>query len=408
VAEDSELFQTNESKLKTVFADILGQEGVTTRQLIEHPPVGYRVVTRRKATNTLAEFCQQGKPRLRTMKRAVQRIVPINLFTNYCVTRFMRAPAEVDLTYSESSVFFRSEPWVIWLEVATQMAGYDHHQFHRSRRLLERTLASDSCRGVICHTEACKRSLTNGLSAEQFAHKVHVIHSGWPLMQNLAPRGSNRDSIRILFVGASRLSYQFRIKGGWDALEAFAALRQLFPKLELTIRSDVDEQIRKKYEGMPGLHILNGLITRAELDSVFRNSDIFWFPAHTLLSVCVLEAMSYGLPVITTDYYDNPEFVEDGKTGIVIPHHKYLPPWDTSEREVRKALQTHDPDFVKALVEATSVLIENPDLAQRMGMAGRAEVARRFSLAEKNRKTKAVFDKAIMGFAHASAKLSGA
>jgi glycosyltransferase involved in cell wall biosynthesis len=379
--------------MKTLYADLLGQDGMTTRQLIECPPDGYRVVTRRKLTNAIAEF-QHGKPLIRRFKLTVRRFVPINLFTSYCLTRFIPPPTGVDLTYSESSVIFRPEPWVIWLEVATQMVGYDHHQLRRCRKTLERLLGSGNCRAIICHTEACKRSVLAGLNTERFAHKLHVVPSGWPLVSDVAPRGSNGHGVRILFVGASRLSLQFRIKGGWEALEAFAALRQRFPGLELVVRSDVDEEILKTYEGMPGLRILNGLISRAELDALFRGADIFWFPAHTLLSVSVLEAMSYGLPVITTDYYDNPEFVEDGKTGMVIPHHRHLPPWDTSEREVRRALRARDPDFQKTLVETTAMLIENPDLRRRMGRAARAAIESKFSLAEKNRRFKAIFDAA--------------
>jgi glycosyltransferase involved in cell wall biosynthesis len=113
------------------------------------------------------------------------------------------------------------------------------------------------------------------------------------------------------------------------------------------------------------------------------------------MSISMLEAMNYGLPVVTTDYYDNPEYVEDGRTGMIIPHHQNLPPWDTSERKVRQAMAKPDPDFVRALVQRTSILIENAALRKRMGHAARASVESRFSLAEKNRNLKAILDEAI-------------
>src|ERR1700680_2853498 len=125
---------------------------------------------------------------------------------------------------------------------------------------------------------------------------------------------------------------------------------------------------------MPGLRIVSSLVPYEQLERMYRESDIYLYPAHYLGSVSVLEAMNYGLPVITTDYYDNPEYVEDGRTGMIIPHHRHLPPWDTSEIKVRRALGTPDPELVKSLIEKTAVLIENAELRRRMGHAGRASL----------------------------------
>ena len=165
--------------------------------------------------------------------------------------------------------------------------------------------------------------------------------------------------------------------------------------LELVVRSDVEPEIRRRYENMPGLRILSSLVPYEQLERMYRESDIYLYPAHYLGSVSVLEAMNYGLPVITTDYYDNPEYVEDGRTGMIIPHHRHLPPWDTSEMKVRRALETPDPHFVKALVEKTAVLIESAELRRSMGRAGREDLEERFSLTEKNRKLKNILDLAV-------------
>src|SRR6202035_2368599 len=124
----------------------------------------------------------------------------------------------------------------------------------------------------------------------------------------------------------------------------------------------------------PGLRILSSLVPYEQLERMYRESDIYLYPAHYLGSVSVLEAMNYGLPVVTTDYYDNPEYVEDGRTGMIIPHHRHLPRWDTSEMEVRRAMEKPDTDFVSALITKTATLIENPELRHRMGQAARASV----------------------------------
>ena len=79
-----------------------------------------------------------------------------------------------------------------------------------------------------------------------------------------------------------------------------------------------EPEIRRRYENFPGLRIFSGLVPYSELESLYREADIYWYPAHCLMSISMLEAMNYGLPVVTTDYYDNPEYVEDGRTGMII------------------------------------------------------------------------------------------
>ncbi len=65
--------------------------------------------------------------------------------------------------------------------------------------------------------------------------------------------------------------------------------------------------------------------------------------------------------------------------------------------KVRRALETPDPELVRALVEKTAALIENAEMRQRMGRAGRASLEAKFSLSEKNRKYKRILDEAVEG-----------
>jgi glycosyltransferase involved in cell wall biosynthesis len=376
-----------------VYADIIGQAGTTTKQLFDDPPEGYKFVARRKMSNTIADS-MQGNWKIRKVKQIANSLVPINLMVCRTLTRCRKRPADAVLTYSESSIVFRDEPWVLWLEVATQLAGFSDRSLRRFRGVIERALGSRNCKGIMCHSNAAKGSLQRHLRTEDFEHKLRVLPPGWRITPHTPFRKTENGPIRILFVAGSTMAARFKLKGGAESLEAFAALRQRFPNIELVVRSDVEPEIRRRYEGMPGLRIVSSVIPSKELARLYMESDIYWYPAHCLMSVSILEAMNYGLPVITTDYYDNPEYVEDGRTGMVIPHHRYLPPWDTSESSVRRALQTPDDEFVRALVERTAELIEDGGLRQRMGKAGRALVDARFSLLEKNRKLKEILDQA--------------
>jgi glycosyltransferase involved in cell wall biosynthesis len=378
---------------RLVYADITGQEGTTTKQLFDTPPEGYTFVTRRKLSNAVAEAASASW-KFRWLKQRANAVVPVNLAASRFLAKRRPAPSGAVLTYSESSVVFRDEPWVLWIEVATQVAGFSDVSLRRFRKVIERALGSANCRAILCHSEAARQSLYRHLSAETFERKISATPPGWPITPLEASAKPHAAPLRILFVAGNTMAARFKIKGGVESLEAFAALRRRFPDLELVVRSDVEPEIRKRYEGLPGLRIVSGLIPHGELAQLYRESDIYWYPAHCLMSVSMLEAMNYGLPIIATDYYDNPEYVEDGQTGITIPHHRHLPPWDTSERNVRKAIRTPDADFVRGLINSTALLIENAELRRRMGKAGRALLEKRFSLSEKNRRLKTILDQA--------------
>ena len=83
----------------------------------------------------------------------------------------------------------------------------------------------------------------------------------------------------------------------------------------------------------------------------------------------VLEASALGKAVVATDTGGMPTFVKDGETGILVP-----------------------PNDVGAWTDAIRLLWTQPELAHRMGQAGRCYVQRRFSPAEVGPKINALLD----------------
>lgn len=380
---------------KVVYVDLLGRVGSRVRQLIENPPAGYRLLSRARLLDQMAGAAMSVNS-LWQLRHKLNRLVPVNLAAAYGPMRFKKPPNGVDLTYSESPLIFRREPWVVGVEVVIQFAGYDLRHLRRYRRIVERALGSPYCRAIICWSEASRQSIRRHLDASHFEQKLHVVYpAGLPKTFAKAPP-ANGHPVRILFVSSAVTPGKFQVKGGLDALEAFRALRQRYPHVELVLRCDVDRRIRQEWEGLPGLRILSEPLPQEELEKLYQQSDIFWAPVHTMMSVVMLEAMSYGVPVVTTNYYDNAEFVEDGRTGTVAPHRRNLPPWDTSEHEVEKVLNIPDPGFVRGIVEKTAVLVEAPELRRRLGRAARDEVENgKFSLIRKNQQLKSIFDQAV-------------
>ncbi|MEA5594132.1 glycosyltransferase family 4 protein [Rivularia sp. UHCC 0363] len=89
------------------------------------------------------------------------------------------------------------------------------------------------------------------------------------------------------------------------------------------------------------------------IKQLYASSDIFVLPSfQETFGIVFLEAMHYGLPIITTNVTAMPELVEEGKNGFLVP-----------------------PADSQALAKAISKLIKNPDLIAKMGAAGRKKVA---------------------------------
>ncbi len=88
-------------------------------------------------------------------------------------------------------------------------------------------------------------------------------------------------------------------------------------------------------------------------------ADIFVLPSHAEnLPVSVLEAASYGLPIVTTPVGAVPDHFSDGANALIVP-----------------------PGEVAALAAALTRLVDDPALRRRLGDAARQTFLERFSIA---------------------------
>jgi len=127
--------------------------------------------------------------------------------------------------------------------------------------------------------------------------------------ENILDRKSISDNIsNILFVG-----HLIRTKGVFEVFE----VARTYPDICFTLAGVVTPEISRA--AAPHNVVLVGNVDSQELTKLLRSSDIFLFPTHTEgFSMALLEAMSNGLPVITTSVGANPEMLEDSG-GIFVP-----------------------------------------------------------------------------------------
>lgn len=140
------------------------------------------------------------------------------------------------------------------------------------------------------------------------------------LLRGFAIKNKTLNTENILFLSAVTKG-----KGIMEALEAFHLLRKKNTQLAFHIAGDgsampaVKENLSKNKTN--GVNIL-GYVRGDQKAEVFKNAGVFLFPSyHEGMPNAVLEAMAFGLPVITTRVGGLPDFFEDGKMGLFLDNH---------------------------------------------------------------------------------------
>jgi len=116
-----------------------------------------------------------------------------------------------------------------------------------------------------------------------------------------------------------------------------------------------------------------GQVGKEDLVKLYQNAALFVFPSyHEGLSTVLLEAMSCGLPIITTDVRGNRDLISDGQNGILVP--------------------PRDP---KRLAKAISLLLSDEQLRIKYGKNGRKIVEEKYTWSEISNKVLSCYELAF-------------
>src|SRR3569833_614971 len=156
-------------------------------------------------------------------------------------------------------------------------------------------------------------------------------------------------------------------KGVYELVEAFAQLAQRFPGLKLVLggvgQTDTVRELASRL-GVGQRVELPGWLGPESKNAALAGSTIFLLPSyHEGMPMALLEAMSWGVPVIATPVGGIPQIVKHEANGLLIP-----------------------PADVGALTTAIARLLEDPALRIRLGHAARTTIVSGFSLEDAMRK----------------------
>lgn len=178
--------------------------------------------------------------------------------------------------------------------------------------------------------------------------RATVVPNGIDLDQPAEPLRVGLPDAYLLAVGR-----MVDTKGFDLLLDAFASAD--LPGVGLVLGGDGPERgalaARAARLGVADRVVLPGRLTRGQVASAASGALAFVVPSRIeAFGIVVLEGWRAGVPVVVTSRGGPPGFVADGVTGLVVD------PFDTG-----------------ALANALERLLGDPDLAGRLGAAGRAE-----------------------------------
>ncbi len=383
------------------------------KELVEHPPEGYRVLVGKPESNGRQQSTLTLNKKQQMMYRLdgrLKSLLPSTLWSeaktlSYVLVKKAQASGNsltsgADLVYSSQQLAFGRFPWIIDLEYANALVDYG--DIRLIRRFVQKSLASEKCRRILPWSNWAKRTLYRSLDCDSFKEKITTMRFGMPA-RNFVKK-SDCDRLRLLFVGSVNLfNYlNFEWKGGFEVVDAFLELSKKYDNIDLIMRSWVPPAIKEKCDNRPDIKILSSTLSEEALARLYVSSDIFLFPSYLNLGMAILEAMSYELPVVAVGLYDIPEAVQNMKTGVLLD-----PPPDTlfymwngapnhQDRNLLPSIRKSRPWMVRQIVDKMSLLIESSSLRRRLGQEARRLVEQgEFSLKNRNDNLKKIFDEAI-------------
>jgi glycosyltransferase involved in cell wall biosynthesis len=229
---------------------------------------------------------------------------------------------------------------------------------------------------VLVNAEAIRESL---IEQGYDPHKIVVIRNGIAL-SNFARKERSAVLRRELGIPPSaRLVAVFSrlnpMKGVEYFLDAAIVLAGRFPDVSFLVAGDGESkkelQERASSLGLGQRIVFTGF--RCDVRDLLSEAAISVLPSLSEgTSNTLLESMAAGIPVVATNVGGNPEVIEDGVSGLLVP------PRDST-----------------ALAAAIVRLLEDEDLASRLGQAGMRRVSELFSLSGSVQQTEHLYERLV-------------
>lgn len=209
---------------------------------------------------------------------------------------------------------------------------------------------------VICLSEHLVRDIS-----DVFKGKAFIVNNGIEPVKNIKETKSDKKKLQIIY-----LSNFTKTKGIYNFLEALKIVDRKNIDFEAKTIGKPFNVTEKDINDYLVQNNLSDKITNVgpkygeEKIQILQNTDIFVFPTHyknEAFPLVILEAMQFGIPIITTNEGGIPDIIDDSKTGYITNPHDF--------NEIANKIIT---------------LIKDKELRESMGKAAREKFQKKYMI----------------------------
>jgi len=326
---------------------------------------------------------------------------------------------DFDLLEASDNPFLTSNRWIYSLATVEFALNLKFNQVYYQRQkrieIIRKIFSKDSLKKIIFFSKTGLESLSAyaGITDKKIIEKSVYLYNAVPdIRQDLInKKKKDKDKFRILFIGTA-----FYLKGGASLVDAFEILQKKYPFIELELHSSLmkegyldnelyqplhHEKTIQQIKNNPSIFNYNSFdVSRQKiLQEVYPRADLFILPSlQEGMPYVIQEAMSYGLPIISTNCTPSiPEIVEEGKNGLIINiqgrlFEKLKDMKDNKGKmQISKEFQAY---LTKEIVENISTLISDNKLADKIRINNLKKSKDLFSFKNRNKQLRNIYEEA--------------
>lgn len=321
---------------------------------------------------------------------------------NFFIMRVIkfRQQDSVDMLHCCNSVSVNEKPWVSSFEDIYAILAGDVGPPELTRSaIIKDKIQSKWCKALLPWSEHAKKTAEIFITEPAIREKLRVVYPAVRISSGIDVVKES-GCIRFLFVG-SIYNNNFNRKGGPELLRAFISLNNKYPKTSLTIigKSDTGliEKIRYRRNNIYFLERLEHKKISAEM----LRHHVYVMPSkYDSFGYSVLEAMSFGLPLITTNHSALPEMVANGVNGFLLeakfkPYAASYPDEWRLNAKYNTCDRLFSESIEKDLLLKMSMFAENPHLIKSMGEESLRIAKEKFSFEKRKGALKKIYEECI-------------
>lgn len=242
-----------------------------------------------------------------------------------------------DLLFTYGCLLLTNKPYCTYIENGAALFNYDPVILRNplAKLWFSILIRLPQCKKLIFMSETAKKSL---LATGKFSpstrnaieRKSIQIYPFVPTPKEVTHKKYN-GTLQLLFTGI------YYVKGGRELVNAFEKVKKQHENVSLTIVTPLHMLLpedRGHIESIAGINLLDAAFTPEEMQQLYRKHDIFMFPTfRDTFGLVLIEALSFGMPIICTDQYATTEMAKSGYNAFVFPDHPLLD-YDPATKEM--------------------------------------------------------------------------